>query len=396
LFNASSDLFLKLGPKEYYKTAGFKELAFIYGSTANSYQVTTDLINRFRYQEQNGTPNRTLQNNTEKEGSKIIEHMIKKTTGILQDNGFTDSGEYQGANILHTNNLKATHDSPVTMSNDKIIKAIEAMPHQYKVDEMVNNPVPYEDPCKTVQISIDDVVVKKQNEKRENPKSNGKSKKKKLSDTIAHIKKGGRCYTLAGYNTIQVLSFLIAFIFHNRLDGDRMQFFTDGHRVLNDSIFKRLSWYKNMGIILDWYHLVKKCKELLSMGMKGRILRNQVLRELMPFLWHGLTGKAIHYLTEIPAENIRNQEKIDKIVSYLEKNRGYIPCYAIRKRLSLCNSSAIGEKMNDLVVSKRQKRNGMSWSKKGSIALASITAIKRNKESKKWFEENEVEFMLAA
>ena len=52
--------------------------------------------------------------------------------------------------------------------------------------------------------------------------------------------------------------------------------------------------------------------------------------------------------------------------------------------------------MNDLLVSNRQKNNGMSWSKKGSVALASITAIERNKESEKWFEKKEFEFKLAA
>ena len=390
MFNTGSNLFFKLGPKEYYKTVGFKEIAFLNGSIVKSYQATTDMINRFRYQEQNGTPNRTLQNNAEKEGGKIIKHMIEKSSTILQDNGFTDSGEFQGDNTLHAN------DNPITISNEKIIKAAETMPNEYNIDEMLNNPVPYEAPNKTVQISIDDVVVKKQNEKRKMPKSNEKRKKKKLSDTIAHIKKEGRCYTIAGHNTIQVLSFLIAFIFHNKLDENRMQFFTDGHTVLNDAILKRFSWYKNMGIILDWYHLVKKCKELLSMGMKGRILRNQALREIMPFLWHGLTDRAINYLADMPVKNIKNQEKIDKLISYFERNRGYIPCYAIRKRLGLCNSSAIGEKMNDLLISRRQKHNGMSWSKKGSVALASITAIKRNKESEKWFDKKELAFKLAA
>jgi hypothetical protein len=53
-----------------------------------------------------------------------------------------------------------------------------------------------------------------------------------------------------------------------------------------------------------------------------------------------------------------------------------IPCYALRKAFGLCNSSAIGEKINDLIVSNRQKHNGMSWSKKGSLALASLTAAK--------------------
>nr|WP_319574516.1 hypothetical protein [uncultured Desulfobacter sp.] len=83
-------------------------------------------------------------------------------------------------------------------------------------------------------------------------------------------------------------------------------------------------------------------------------------------------------------------------MEYLKRNKPYIPCYAVRKELNLCNSSAIGEKMNDLVVSSRQKHNGMSWSKKGSLGLATITAIKRNKENDKWFETKSLDFKLVA
>ena len=59
-----------------------------------------------------------------------------------------------------------------------------------------------------------------------------------------------------------------------------------------------------------------------------------------------------------------------------------IPCYALRKKLRLRNSSAIGEKMNDLIVSSRQKHSGMSWSKSGSFSLAALTAAKLNGESR--------------
>jgi hypothetical protein len=52
--------------------------------------------------------------------------------------------------------------------------------------------------------------------------------------------------------------------------------------------------------------------------------------------------------------------------------------------------------MNDLIVSDRQKNNGMSWSKQGSVALASVTSMKRNGEAKIWFEKGELEFKLAA
>ncbi len=84
--------------------------------------------------------------------------------------------------------------------------------------------------------------------------------------------------------------------------------------------------------------------------------------------------------------------------SYREATRliNHIPCYAARKELGLCNSSAVGEKANDLIVSERQKHNGMSWTKKGTVALAAITALAQNNEYRKWFEEKDVDFKLAA
>jgi hypothetical protein len=93
---------------------------------------------------------------------------------------------------------------------------------------------------------------------------------------------------------------------------------------------------------------------------------------------------------------IKDKGATEKLIEYLNRNKPYIPCYAIRKELGLRNSSNIGEKMNDLIVSDRQKHNGMSWSKPGSVALASITSLKRNNESRRWFEKREVKFKLAA
>ena len=80
----------------------------------------------------------------------------------------------------------------------------------------------------------------------------------------------------------------------------------------------------------------------------------------MPILWHGLTPNAIELLETIDKDDIKNMKAIKKLIAYLKRNEQSIPCYAIRKKIGLCNSSAIGEKMNDLIVSKRQKHNGMS------------------------------------
>jgi len=165
---------------------------------------------------------------------------------------------------------------------------------------------------------------------------------------------------------------------------------------LNAAISKFYQWYTNIQIILDWYHLVKKCKEQLSMAMKGREIRNATLEKLLPLLWHGLTEKAIAYLKKIDKSEIKNNKRMVLLIGYLKHNKPYIPNYELRKRLGLRNSSNVGEKMNDILVSNRQKDKGMSWSKGGSLTLATVTALKVNNEYRKWFQEKQLDFKLAA
>jgi len=393
LFNTAQDFFTVLHGVELYKTVGFKNIAIIYGDTEQSYSKTSKLINRIRYQEQGGTPSRSLHECTEKEGTMLLSHITTKSLDILTRNGFLENGSCQNITDEYMD------DSPITIHKEKVIVAIDKCIQDNDIcrKDILMNPVPYEDPQNSVNIAIDDVNVKKQEELRPGGRKTERGKRKYIHNTIAHVsKKDTGAYTLNGHGITNVLSFVIAFLFHNGLIGERIQFFTDGHRLLNDLIFKRFDWYKNLGLILDWYHLEKKCKEKLSLALKGRFIRNDTLEELMPMLWFGLTDNAAAYLEEIPDDSIKNMVALEKLVEYLKRNKPYIPSYAVRKELGLCNSSAIGEKMNDLVVSKRQKHNGMSWSKSGSVSLATICALKRNKESDDWFENRDINFKLAA
>ncbi len=113
---------------------------------------------------------------------------------------------------------------------------------------------------------------------------------------------------------------MIAFLFENELTWIRILLFTDGHTILNRDVLKAFCWFENIGIILDWYHLVKKCKEKLSISLKGRRIRNEILRELMPLLLHGLAKEAIAYLEGIDREKIKNREVMEKLVGYLKRN----------------------------------------------------------------------------
>lgn len=241
-------------------------------------------------------------------------------------------------------------------------------------------------------------MTKKQKEKRCNEKENNDESegRKYVHNTVAHIHREKESYVVNGSSTDDVLRIIIGFLINNDLLKYRMQFFVDGQKTLQEGIVKDFSWFKNIGLILDWYHLEEKCKMQLSMGMKGRDIRNNVLAELTRLLWYGMVDKSIEYLRTLNEDLIKDNSRLEVLINYIERNRKYIPCYEIRKKLGLRNSSNIGEKMNDLLVSERQKHNGMSWSKAGSVALASVTMIKRNKEYRGWFEKGELELKLAA
>ena len=187
---------------------------------------------------------------------------------------------------------------------------------------------------------------------------------------------------------------VIAFLLHNALLPNKLMVFLDGQRSLHGAVLNALSWWGSLQLILDWYHLEEKCKKQLSLALNNRQVRNQILEKLLNWLWHGLVSRAMEYLKKIAPIHIKNREALEKLMGYFERNRGYIPCYSVRKKLGLRNSSNIGEKSNDLLVSDRQKHNGMSWSKQGSASLAAITALVRNQEFHRWVTTEDIDFKL--
>lgn len=386
-YDSSQMVFDALNSKQFYLTAGFKKLAMIKGDTDQSFRKTSELINDIRFQLECGTPHRTLHDQTQKEGQILFDHLKQKADDLNNGNFSTDG--------MCINPDIPRGGEAVTLPNERIQEALAETLPDYNPIELLNNPIEYEDPSMTVNVSIDDVTPKRQKDHRETPKVS-QHDRKYVHDTVTHIESEGKKYVLTGDCTKTCLWLLNAFLISNSLFGKRLQIFTDGHRALNTTILKHFSWYENIQIILDWFHLKKKFKERLSMAMKGSTIRNAALDELMPLLWHGLTNKAISYLESIDSSKIKDAKHIEKLIEYLNRNKHYIPNYEFRKRFNLRNSSNIGEKMNDLLVSKRQKNSGMSWSKKGSLNLATITTLKINDEYQNWFRNKELKFKLAA
>lgn len=147
-------------------------------------------------------------------------------------------------------------------------------------------------------------------------------------------------------------------------------------------------------VIIDWYHLKKKCQELLSMAVKGKEARNKILEKLLRILWVGDVKNAVSYLEGLSPAIIKNQKWLDEQINYLKRKEYSITCYAVRAGLGLRNSSNPVEKSNDILVAQRQKHNGMSWSEHGSSALAAIEMVYQNRYEDTWFRHGRISFVM--
>lgn len=397
LYDTAREVFAPLGCWERYETRGFKELAFMYGVTERSSRKAAKFINRFRHQE-GATSSTTLRTSAEREGQQVMACLERTTTAILHREGFDETGQPLTSTVVE-------QQAATVIPAQQVTEAIDAC--ELRADERAEverNPVVYEQPTDTVNISIDDVVVKQQKRQRLRQKKQNERgedadtsrERKYVHNTVAHLQSHEQSYCLTGTSVPATLRVVLGYLLANALLGYRLQFFVDGQKTLQAAILRAFSWLSNIGMILDWYHLEDKCKRQLSLAMTGKVVRNELVDALKRVLWYGRVDSAIQVLRKVPKAHLKNSDEIRVLIGYLERHRPYIPCYEVRKRLGLRNSSNIGEKMNDLLVSDRQKHNGMSWSVSGSSALAALEALKRNNTYQHWFEYHEIPLKHAA
>jgi len=344
-------------------------------SRNTSNREATARLNRIRH-EVEGIKTTTYRNMIEREGQKIQKRIESKSEEALKAHGFTADGE-----------LCENVDFKPEESRHIRIETIGTAMCELSIKQC--NPSDYESPEDSINISADDVCVKRQTETR--PQNADDEQPKRVNNTVIHVENGNGKYILNAANLFCTLKILLGFLLCNDSLKKQLVFFTDGARTIHNEI-NRMFAFSNYKIILDWYHLEKKCKELLSMALKGREIRNEFLDELTPFLWFGNIDGAIRLLENISPQKVRNLDKIAELIGYFQRVRDYVPVYALRAEFGLRNSSNQGEKANDLVVSQRQKHNGMSWSDHGSFAFASVAAAHKNNELLNWIHCNDIAF----
>lgn len=401
-----STLFAPQRAKQHFRTQGYRRRVFYEGTSHNSYRkVSADFNSWVRQSSEEGIQASGLQYETKAEAKSIEVIQKQQEQAVLQANNFTSEGQplqkmtksvksYTAKKEVQTAYAEVLEQAPSNLQNLLSLELTD-----------------YEDKSRTTYIGIDDVCNKKQKSNRTNEvepqqestkqshfRNGGKKNYKKRSflfHTVAKIVTEQGNYTLTAPKISLIWASLMALLLHNKLLKTQFIFLVDGQITLHDFIVARMKWCP-IKLLLDWYHLRKKVHMQFHKALKKSDQRDELMFQVEQYLWHGLLDPAIQLIEGIDSKLIKNQKELDVLIGYFKRNRALIPNYACRKKLGLVCSSNRVEKENDFIVSARQKRNGMSWTRTGSDALAIIATIQQNKELDGWLKTNSLSLKLAA
>lgn len=384
-----------LKPKQRVQSLPNQEFTIALASKV-SYRTAIDIIKHFWHLDKSETPKRSTYNERiESAGASLSKAIDKKADDILSNYGVTSD-----AIISDSSKIPSEVKSP-SLPSTKGETEIRNRIREYNRGRATCTKIRYgantqnieDSDKKCCYISVDDVLSKSQKSSR---KKDEKKAQMFVSNTVVHIQYEGQSYVLTASGLDQAMKRTMAFLLYNHLlEDSRLIFFSDGATSIRDAIHKYFS-FRQYTLILDWYHLEKKCNLFLSMGVRGSMAeRKEIKKQLAAILWAGNVEKAKQYVKGISKKNIKCQKQLEGLIAYLDRKTPYITCYAMRKLFGLRTSSNLVEKSNDRVVSARQKKKGMSWSTVGSRALATLSAVCINGELSNWIFKKDVVFKMA-
>ena len=374
-------------PKERIYSKAFIETALLL-SRSMSIRDAHTVLNRVLHRAEGADIKlRTYSDYVQRQGEQISNTVKQSAKEVLKEAGF----DCESGQAVNGESLNPAIKKPGASWHNRtaVHEAVEGLKKGLKLErneeELLSE---LENPDESCYCSPDEVLVRHQKEHRtkENEKDGAFVK-----NTVIEVQSPERKRIITSTSMKSAFLVVLAYLLSNHLlDNKTLVFFTDGAKDLRKNITE-MSSFRQVKVILDWYHLMERCKVCLSMSVKGRKEeRNQILELLRPYLWAGNVSGAIDFLKNLDAKVLRPQNRIDELCHYLDNRREQIPCYALRHELGLRISSNHVEKANDLVVAKRQKNNGMSWSNVGSGALAQISALFLNHDAHNWIYDNRI------
>jgi hypothetical protein len=147
-------------------------------------------------------------------------------------------------------------------------------------------------------------------------------------------------------------------------------------------------------MLLDWHHLAQKCRELARPISPDQTSRLLLLRRLFRWLWAGDVARAMGVLARV-RPHAADPAAVDALTTYLQARAAWIPNYRRRRRQRCFIGNGLGEKANDRIVARRQKRKGMQWSIETADALAALRTLLLNEGWEEYWHSRQP-FSLAA
>ena len=384
-----------MSPKERILSQSIQELTTELCNDA-SYRTTEYYVNRFLHREgSEAFHHRTIADGIESSGTALKVALNARVSEILMKNGFDPDTalpndpkslprSITAPNMLPNRKMKRLFRKAILKYNEK---------HgDFPIGIVPVHFLPIDIERRVIYISVDDVLVKRQKEAR---KSEATDKKVNVANTVIHIQVDGMLYIITAVGIKDAFRILVAFLLENNLfEGRQLVFMSDGAKEIKDYAEKFFSWRPYI-LILDWFHLAKRIREMISMCLKmPRDKKGSVIKKILNYLWVGNVDGAITYIRGFKSSIIKNADVHEEMVAYLLRKKENICCHALRREFKLRLSSNTAEKSNDLVVADRQKHNGMSWSYEGSGALALLSATCRNNALSLWIRERRVSLNL--
>ena len=364
---------------------------------------------------------KTLSEMCDRHGNEVMDFQNQHARDILVDHRFDpDTGKPQDAADLNSlQDSESGHDVIYPDQKNQIENYIDKY-NSGKQDgisiQMTNTQWgDLETPdMQTVYVALDGVGVKRQKDKRElqeekqtiadanvtedlsaAPKQKGRPS---VETSVAHISVDNNRYVLLADSMMNLCLHVLAFLLEfNLLGGYRLVFLVDGAKDIKSAL-ESVFGFRRYTVLLDWFHLRKHCAEIVSMmlraGKENRDTQYRIKRTLFRYLWCGNVQGAIGFLRSLTSNVIRNEARRKELIEYLERKEYAIQCYAVRRYLGLTTTSNPVEKANDLTVARRHKKKSMSWSRHGSIGLASLTALYMNNEAEGWHESHTLTYEM--
>ena len=386
----------QLGPREVVSSIGLNILTSKFVANG-SYRNMAELMNEslYRNMEENRFKSRTLCSKAERIGMEMKAGLEKQSQEVLHSYGVTE-GETGPKGEAEKQEPRGMEWKYAEEDFRKIAEEYNSK-HDSKDERISEEAIQraYEKPVYATYICPDDIGVHKQKEHRKSgnqaeQREKGEMPRQYVENTVISVHTQGeeeppRTQYFAGVGMCMVFFWTLAFLLVNGgLREKKVIFFSDGASNIRTTA-KKVFGFRPYEIYLDWLHLCKKQGQLLSMGIRGTEKRNEILNKLTRILWAGNVDCALEYIANIDPKFVKSRNALDKMTTYLTKHKSEIPCYAIRQKLGLRNSSQSAESANYTLVANRQKTGGMSWSDTGSEALTIIQAVYANGETENWF-----------